>query len=257
MYYPTLALYTLILYKKYDKEIMNSNLVSSLRYNKSTREISLEYYPKNIPIVVNNKLNASDCFLEHHSTNNKEYFIIRTIDNSFLLPVDPLRSQIDSVLLKEIFRPEKDPLFYSAVIAKNKGFILDCPYTSNPNSSLDLLLRESLLKEKDPDFDKLTQVEIKEKLLNITDKEVELHKEKLSNIIHKDYGLDKIESTLSSIGILKAKEAAKFLNEEFLVESLSHLKHLGDYELNCLAKHIDLSANELSNLISNLKEKIN
>ena len=256
MYYPTLSLYTFILYKKYDKEIMNSNLVSSLSYNKSTREITLEYYPKNIPIVVNNKLNASDCVLEHHSTNNKEYFIIRTIDNSFLLPVDPVRSQIDSVLLKEIFRTENDPLFYSAVIAKNKGFILDCPYTSNPNSSLDILLRESLLKEKEPDFDKLSKVEIKEKLLNITDNEVELHKEKLSNITHKDYGLDKIESTLSSFGILKAKEATKFLNEEFLVESLSHLKHLGDYELNCLAKHIDLSSNEISNLISNLKEKI-
>lgn len=249
MFFPTLLLYQLLLYRKYDRELMESNLVKSLRFNKSLEEITMEYYPKNIPISVKNNINAKDCLLEHKIFKNKEFFIIKTVDNSFLLPVDPIKSQIDSVLLKEIFRTKRDPLFYSAVIAKNKGFILDCPYTSNPNASVDNLIRESILSENEPEFyGKLNPLEVKERILNISDKEVEEYKNTISNQNDKKQGLDEVESTLTNLGIFKSKEACIFLKETFYVESMNHLIHLGDYELNCLANHIGLSSNEVDNL---------
>ena len=234
--------------KSANNKINDSFYVKSIIYNQLDSSVAIDFYSKTFK-VERSIYNISDIKVENNASN----IILNAGNLKFYVDVLNNDANLDLKLLNSIFNKERDLLVESVLVNNGKFLNFACPYTSNPNVALDLLLRDSYLKLKGKD----DSPKYEEDFMSISDKNLQSFREKtLSQIQASESGdnLSFVEETLKNNGLEKAREATEFLNRTFLVENSRQLKSLGDYEIAQLAKNLGIHNLEVEALARKIRK---
>lgn len=232
-------------------------MVKSIFYNQFEKKLEITCYTT---LFTKSKatFDVDELLLEHvtHDNSKFSYYILKNNTFKFILPEEESNSKLDSRLLTEIFNHKSKDHLLESLLIKGKGLIdFSCPVFSNPNNALDHLLRKNYLAENE-NISSLSAENYKEKLISIADNKIAAYKEQQTNIAKssdKNSELNVVEDLLRRAGIEKAQEGTKYLNENFAVSKVDHVKNLGDYELKQLVLHLQLSADQIVKFHENFR----
>lgn len=243
-------------HKSFTNNFDNTLLVKSLSYNPVNRQVNIEYF-NNAFIVNKATYEADNLLLQTKDVCGCKFTAYSLEDNlnKFLIVDDKANATLDSKLLHEIFNSRsQDPLVESILLDHKNLLNLHCPFMSNPKTTIDWLLREKMLSEKE-DISKLNQTEKHIKMLSLPDHEVASYQEQqLAQAQNSQQdSLENITDFLNRHGIQKSQGIVDYVAKTFEVKTLDHFKSLGMYELTEASKANDLSFEETDRLLSKVK----
>mmetsp|Transcript_21231 Transcript_21231/g.22016 ORF Transcript_21231/g.22016 Transcript_21231/m.22016 type:complete len:453 (-) Transcript_21231:95-1453(-) len=249
---------TYFYYQHLAKSIGSSgNLVKKLVYKNLTKTIEVDYITS-ICTNGNASFELGELNLQYVSADPNTttgYYLLYNNTHKFVLPIENSNTLFDRKLLVELFNlRSRDSLVEYALISNKFLINLNCPFTRNPNNTIDTLLREKILSENE-NIHKLSSEDLQFKLLSIHDNEVEEYREKLLTELRnsEEKNISDIKYILQKVGIEKSSEAASFLIENLNVSSFEHLKNISEFELKTLSKYLSLSAEEEEKLYEKIK----
>ena len=186
-------------------------------------------------------------------TNNGKLFVVTDGRINVYLPVEESYGEYN--IFSQLMNPKlKDNTVDSILLKKGKMIDLTCNTTTNPDSFLDNIVRDKILKNQISNIDKLKHEEYYIKSLEISDNHVNDYIKTASNQL-KNLETQEFEHFFESIGISqdKSKEITLFAKRKYYISKSNHLKYLSKEELKDLCLSTNLTDSEYESILNKLK----
>lgn len=186
-------------------------------------------------------------------TNNGKLFVVTDGRINVYLPVEDSHGEYN--IFSQLMNPKlKDNSVDSILLKNGKMIDLTCNTTTVPESALDNVVRDKILRGQISDIDKLKHEEYYIKTLKISDSDVNDYIKRASSKLNILEQQD-VEHFFETIGISQeqSKEIILYANRKYHISKLNHLKFLSKEELKDLCSSTDIKDSQYEQILNKLK----